>query len=110
MVIDGSQTATLTTEHTLIDLTAGGIGPAPGYLQLVVDISALVGGEDLEILVYEAVRAGGTVRVVERVFVTGGQNDPVLKTNMHACTNGAKFTLKQTGGTGRAFPWELRAV
>lgn len=104
---DGSQTATLTTEHTLMDNTGT---VTAGYYQLVVDAVLLLTGEDLELLVYEPVRSGGTVRVVERIFLTGALGDPVIKSNMHACPFGAKFTLKQTGGTGRVFPWCVRNV
>lgn len=103
----GTQTATLTTEHTLSDSTGAATA---GYFQLVVDTAALVGGEDLELQVYEPVLASGTLRVVERIFLTGALNDPLVKSNVHACTHGVKFTLRQTGGTGRAFPWEVRSV
>lgn len=107
VLASGTQTATLTTEHTLNDNTGAGTS---GYYQLVVDINALLVGEDLELLVYEPALSAGTVRIMERIFLTGGLNDPIVKSNMHACTHGAKFTLKQTGGTGRAFPWEVRNV
>ena len=76
----------------------------------MVDTAALLINEDLELLVYEPAISAGTVRVVERVFLTGGLGDPIVKSSMHACTLGAKFTLKQTGGTGRAFPWSVRNV
>lgn len=107
VLASGTQTATLTTEHTLNDTTGAGTA---GYYQLVVDTNALLVGEDLELLVYEPALAAGTLRVVERIFLTGGLGDPLMKSAVHACTHGAKFTLKQTGGTGRAFPWEARSV
>lgn len=104
---DGSQTATLTTEHTLLDNTGAATA---GYYQLVVDTVNLLTGEDLELLIYEPARSGGTVRVTERIFLTGALGDPIVKSNMHACPFGVKVTLKQTGGTGRAFPWCVRNV
>ena len=107
VVADGSQTATLTTEHTLLDNTGAATA---GYYQLVVDTAALLTGEDLELLIYEPARSAGTVRVVERILLTGALGDPIVKSNVHACAFGAKFTLKQTGGTGRAFPWSVRGV
>lgn len=107
VLASGTQAATLTTEHTLNDNTGAGTA---GYYQLVVDTSPLLIGEDLELLVYEPALAAGTVRVTERILLTGALGDPIVKSNMHACTHGAKFTLKQTGGTGRSFPWEVRNV
>lgn len=107
VLASGSQLTVLTTEHTLNDNTGAGTA---GYYQLVVDINPLAIGEDLELLVYEPALAAGTVRITERILLTGGLNDPIVKSNMHACTHGAKFTLKQTGGSVRTFPWEVRNV
>ena len=103
---NGSQTATLTTEHTI-----GGAGndtiTTSGSFVIGIDANALVLGEELTVRVYLKVRSVGTTRLAYEATYDGVQNEPVILTIPVASTNELKFTIEQNGGTGRAFPWEI---
>lgn len=102
-----SQAATVTTEHTLVTIST------PGVYVLIVDCSVLLANDMLELRAYQMVLTGGTSRVIQVVTYTGVQlADDLIKvspplyndlTDATAC----KFTLKQTYGTSRTFPWKV---
>jgi hypothetical protein len=99
----GSQTATIGTEHTLATITTAGI------YQLYVDIAALVAGDLVELRTYGKARPTDTERLLYGPFTLGpivpGQlliPSPAI-ISPHSC----RFSLKQTAGTGRAFPWAV---
>lgn len=99
----GTQTATVTTEHTLATITTA------KPFQLIVDINALVAGEYVEIKIKRKALSGGTTRVAFAgvySWLDAGVNpiivsDPILSTQEYVAT------LKQLNGTGRAFPWAI---
>lgn len=99
----GSQTAVIGTEHTLATVTAAGI------YELYVDVAALVGGDIVELRAYGKARSTDTERLLYGPFSVGpivpGQlliPSPAI-ISPHSC----RFSLKQTAGTGRAFPWAV---
>lgn len=98
----GAQAATVGTEHTLlstVDL---------GTYQLQVDVSVLVGGDELELRIKHKVRSAGTQREVY-LWALGPvpPNTKIWIGPPVACTTGADFTLKQTVGTSRTFDWAV---
>lgn len=99
----GTQAATLSTEHTLLDTID------PGVYELEVDTNALAGAEELEIRIYTKVLSTGTQRVYKIANVRPSA-EPNLKSPPIVAINGAKFTIKQTGGTGRSFPWQVTTL
>lgn len=101
---DGSQTAVIGTEHTLATITTAG-----SYV-LMVDAAAMALGDELELYVKTKVRSVGTTRQAFKASYTHAQSDPVKLSIPVASTNEIVFTLKQTAGTGRAFPWEVVAL
>ena len=98
---NGSQTATLTTEHTLATITTD------GSFVIGVDAANLVLGETLTLKVKLKVRSVGTTRLAYEATYSHVQNEPVILSIPVASTNEIVFTLEQNGGTGRAFPWEI---
>lgn len=99
----GSQTATINTEHTLATITAA------GTYQLVVDISNLADGDELELRIKVKARSGSTSRVV---FVGTYAHDPgsdgeVAISPPTPAPHEFVATLKQVAGTGRAFDWAI---
>lgn len=104
----GTQTAVIGTEHVLNTTTPE---TTAGIYQFFVDISAMLGGDTLELRVKEkAIGAGGTQRTV---FTAPIANVPSADENMWVSPalllmHGWDFTLKQTAGVGRAFPWSIR--
>lgn len=106
----GTQTATIGTEHTLDDVAESGV------FTLHVDTVNMQAGDILELRVYQIVLTGGTRRVVygppNALFIGAQPADDVVKISVPIANEltdaGAlRFTLKQTVGTGRSFPWKV---
>ncbi len=102
----GTQTATVTTEHTLATVAG------PGVYVLNVDTVNMVANDVLELRVKKPVLAAGTTRVEFFQAYYGAQpTDDILKTSVpvviDSTAGGATFTLKQTFGTSRNFPWSI---
>ena len=103
----GTQTATITTEHFLTSPNVA------GTFTLHVDTNAMVAGDTLELRVYQMVLTAGTQRVAYFQIYTDEQAaDDKIKisvpiSNELTDTNALRFSLKQTTGTGRAFPWKV---
>jgi len=98
---DGSQTATVTTEHTLATITTS------GSFVIAVDANAMALGDTLILRVKLKVRSAGTTRLAFENTYSNVQNEVVLISIPVASTNEIVFTLEQSEGTGRAFPWEI---
>jgi hypothetical protein len=101
----GTQTATLDTEHFLSSPNVA------GTFVLYVDTNAMAAGDILELRVYKMVLTAGTARVVYKATFSGAQSaDDLIKasipiSNELTDANAVRFSLLQTDGTGRAFPW-----
>lgn len=100
----GSQTATINTEHTL-----GAAITTAGIYQLKVDMANLAAGDVLELRMYGKVRSTDTERLMWGP-VSYGPVPPsvgIAVSPADVCAVSVKFTLKQTAGTGRAYPWAI---
>jgi hypothetical protein len=103
----GTQTATIATEHTLLDIAIA------GTFTLHVDTNAMADGDAVELRVYQIVLTGGTRRVAYLQSYTDAQPaDDLIKisvpiSNELTDAGSLRFTLNQTVGTGRAFPWKV---
>lgn len=97
----GTQTATLTVEHSL------GTTATAGIYQLIVDANALVNGETLVLKCKMNVLNAGTERVLFAQPYTNIQAEPIKESIPVTVPQTSTWTLTQTGGTGRAFPWAL---
>jgi hypothetical protein len=99
----GSQTATPGTEHNLSSAQTDD----ETYL-LRVDISNLVAGERLELRAKTKTRSADTQRQ-EQIATYYGESmivPNVVSVPVPSLPE-VQFTLKQVGGTGRAFPWSI---
>lgn len=103
----GTQSATVTTEHTLASINVAGV------FSLHVDTNAMAAGDVLELRIYQIILTAGTSRVVSMGMYYGAQStDDAIKISIPigndlTDTDSLKFTLKQTFGTGRSFPWKV---
>lgn len=103
----GTQTATVTTEHFLSSPNVA------GTFTLHVDTVNMAAGDVLELRVYQMVLTGGTQRVAYFAAYAGVQaTDDLIKisvpiSNELTDANALRFSLKQTFGTGRNFPWKV---
>lgn len=100
----GTQVAVITTEHTLSTVATD------GSFVLYVDTNAMVLGDELELRVKTKVTSGGTTREYLVANYAHVQGQPVKASIPIASINECVFTLKQTAGTGRSFPWEIVAL
>lgn len=105
----GTQSATVTTEHFLSSPNVA------GTFTLHVDCNALVNGDIVVLRAYQMVLTGGTSRVVYEETISGAvvsaSNEKIYITvpisNELTDTNALRFSLTQTQGTGRSFPWKV---
>ena len=103
----GTQSATVTTEHFLTSPNVAGV------FTLHVDTVNMVAGDVVELRVYQMVLTGGTQRVAYLRSYQGAQSaDDLIKisipiSNELTDTNSLRFSLKQTLGTSRNFPWKV---
>lgn len=103
----GTQAATVGTEHTLADIAT------PGTFTLHVDAVNMALGDILELRIYQMVLTGGTRRVAYFQSYIGAQpTDDLIKisvpiSNELTDAGALRFTLKQTQGTSRNFPWKV---
>lgn len=97
----GTQTAVISTEHTLSTET----GNATFILE--VDTAAMVVGDVLELRAYGKTLTGGTEHLRYTATYIHVQSDQIKQSLPVPSDISTKFTLKQTAGTGRAFPWKV---
>jgi hypothetical protein len=99
---DGSQTATLDTEHTLASPTTA------DYYQLVVDLNAMQPGDVVILRVKIPARNGGTNRIAfQAIYGPIPPGSKVAISPPIPVVDASDFTLEQTDGTGRAYPWAV---
>ena len=103
----GTQTAVISTEHTLADVAIA------GTFTLHVDSVNMAAGDSVELRIYQIVLTGGTRRVAYVQSYQGAQpTDDIIKisvpiSNELTDAGSLRFTLKQTQGTGRDFYWKV---
>jgi hypothetical protein len=100
----GSQTATISTEHTLSTITTAGV------YTLAVDSAALAAGDSVVLRVYGKARSADTERLIFESAFSDVQGDPLKLSFTVVSPHHFKATLQQTAGTGRAFPWAVYAA
>jgi hypothetical protein len=103
----GTQTATVTTEHQLADVNVAGV------FTFHVDTNAMAANDVLELRVYQMELTSGASRVLFMQQYYGVQlADDLQKVSLPigndlTDSTSLRFSLKQTFGTGRAFPWKV---
>lgn len=101
---NGTQAATISTEHTLATITA------VGTFLLNVDTSNMVNGDVLELRAKKKVLTGGSAAIVMVASFSNVQADPVKISIPVVSLYSLAFTLKQTAGTGRNFDWNVEQI
>jgi hypothetical protein len=101
----GSQTASIGTEHTLATISSA------GTYQMVVDTANLASGATPDIVflnIYTKCRSTDTERLFMQHTLIGAQNLNVWASPpFGAASTDYVVKLKQSQGTGRAFPWAV---
>jgi hypothetical protein len=97
----GTQSATINTEHTLATITTDGV------FQFVVDLTNLADGDKLELRAKVKVLSGGGSVLEDLIVLEHGQSNKVFRDIARMSIHEIVYTLKQTAGTGRSFPWSV---
>jgi hypothetical protein len=96
-----TQSASVGTEHTLAT-------PSSAKTRvLAVDLNALVAADVVELRIKAKVTSGGTERLAYLAVFAGPVTELTVFSPPVPMVYGGTFTLKQTAGTGRSFPWEI---
>jgi hypothetical protein len=109
VVASGTQTATVGTEHTLRDETAG----EGEVYDAAIDLANMQANDVLEIRLYVKLLTGGTLHRVYYAKFADAQDDesqlvhPVVYVPALTVMKEWKLTLKQTAGTGRNYDWTV---
>lgn len=101
---ESSQTATISTEHTLATITSAGT-----YV-LAVDCANMVNGDVLELRVYTKLTASDTSQLTYYAAYKHAQGALNKLSVPVPAPIEFKATLKQTAGTGRAFIWAVYSL
>lgn len=97
----GTQAAVINTEHTLAAPTTA------KTRVLIVDLAAMASGDTVELRIKQKVLTAGAEGLAVLTTFVNAQADPIAVSVPIAQFRGATFTLKQTTGTGRSFPWQV---
>jgi|SRR5215469_11148889 len=103
----GTQTAVIGTEHILADLTA-----PFAVFQMLVNVNAMLTGDTTELRIYTKVLSGDTITSSSTLYqqligAPTGNGDQVMISLPVVSDQEIRFTLRQTTGTGRAYPWKV---
>lgn len=110
-VISGTE-AIGTTEWSLATDTSYDTADAQttaGLYQLVLDLSDMIAGDQLQIRLYEKCRSGDTQRVVEQWILTGAQSQPIWISPAVMLIHGWDWTLDALAGTITVL-WSIRSA
>ena len=100
----GTQTAVVSTEHTLHTETGN------KTCVLVVDLANLANGDTVELRIYTKAKSGGTERLAYMRSYQNAQSELVVYSIPVPADVSFKATLKQTAGTGRNFDWSVLGI
>lgn len=100
----GSQTAVITTEHTLYNPTTSKF--FTGY----IDLTNMASGDTTEIRVYLIVKSAGSYIQYYVQTYSGAQTNKCVYIPPLPSAYGWKLTLKQTAGTGRIYDFTVYEI
>ena len=106
----GTQSATVTTEHSLTTVTVTGV------FTFHVDCVNMAAGDIVELRVYQIILTGGTKHVLLFTTFYGAQlTDDTVKMSIPVANelgdaSSLEFTLKQTFGTSRNYAWKVLKI
>ena len=101
----GTQTATINTEHTLTSPTAVGT-----YVFSVDNESVMALGDTLILRAYKKIDATNFAPLFEFTYQHVQATSVIFPAISLASSFGLSFTLQQTAGTGRAYPWLVEVI
>ncbi len=104
VVASGTQSATVTTEHSLATSTTG-----KTYV-LAVNTANMVNGDELELRIYTKVLSGSTKQLAYFAAYAHVQGIPNKYSVPVPANQYCEVSLKQSAGTSRNFEWTLLSL
>lgn len=101
-----------TTEHSLATDTSYDTSDAQtddGAVQVFLDVSDMVAGDQLQIRIYEKVRSGDTQRIAYQAILTGAQSEPIWVSPALTLMHGWDVTAAALAGT-ITVNWSIRRI
>ena len=102
----GTVTSVINSELTLLTALT-----SQNYIVLKIDLSAMQAGDIVQLLAYTKVLSSGTSKPAYPSIFSGVQpsNNLIWFSTPMPSDSEAHFTLKQTAGSPRAYPWSVLA-
>lgn len=104
LTTNGTQTATLTTEHILTTQTNN------KFYTAYIDLTNMASGDTTEIRVSVIVKAAGSHILYYLGTYSGAQTNPLVYIPSLPSDISWKLTIKQTVGTGRTYDWRVYEI
>ena len=99
-----------TTEWSLVnDSSTIATNTNVGVYWLLLDLSDMIAGDELQLRVYEKVRSGDTQRILHQRTFAGAQGEPNWMSIPYFLGNGWDFTLDAIAGTITVL-WSIRRM
>lgn len=98
-----------TTEYSLTNnSTTLGAQTGDGYIQIWLDLNAMIAGDQYELRIYEKVRSSSSQRLVARYYFTGAQGEPVWVSPPLSVMHGWEVSMDRLAGADRTIEWSIR--
>lgn len=113
MAVTPTLFASNTTSPTVTTETFLSSPNVAGVFTFHIDTVNMAAGDILEVRIYQIILTGGTTRVAYIACYYGAQPaDDLIKISVPigndlTDSNSLRFSIKQTFGTSRAFPWKV---
>ena len=104
LTANGTQSATVTTEHTLTTQTGN------KFYMAYVDLTNMAAGDIVEIRVSLIIKSAGSHILYYLGTYSGVQGNPLVYIPTLPSDISWKLTLKQTTGTSRNYDWRVLEV
>lgn len=104
LTTSGTQTATITTEHTLTTQTGN------KFYTAYIDLTNMTTGDIVEIRVSVIVKTAGSHILYYLGTYSGAQSNPLVYIAPLPSDISWRLTLKQTAGTGRTYDYRIYEV
>lgn len=102
-----------TTEYSITLNSTTGVPASKtedGWMQVWLDLNALIAGDEYELKIYEKVQSAGTQRICYKCSFAGVQGDPIWISVPFSVMYGWDVTLKKISGTDRTINWSIRTA
>lgn len=111
-ILYSGSTSISTTEYSLTLSSTSGVPASKtdkATIQAVIDLNAMVAGDQYEIKVYDKCRSGDTQRLLWKSIPTGLQAEGLLMLPALMLGEGWDITVKRLAGSDRTIGWSIRA-